>query len=56
VPAGFLGGLAMAAIQRDCSVKDWGATIEGRGGMLGRLDSVCVAAPVFFHLMRRGWT
>lgn len=49
---GFLGGLVMSAIKRDRGVKDWGALIEGHGGMLDRLDSVCFAAPVFFHLTR----
>lgn len=29
--------------------------IEGHGGVLDRLDSVCFAAPVFFHLIRYGW-
>ena len=38
---GFLGGLVMSAIKRDRGVKDWGAFIEGHGGMLDRLDSVC---------------
>lgn len=52
VAMGFLGGLVMSAIKRDRGVKDWGAMIEGHGGMLDRLDSVCFAAPVFFHLAR----
>ena len=49
---GFLGGLVMSAIKRDRGVKDWGHLIEGHGGMLDRLDSVCFAAPIFFHLTR----
>ena len=49
---GFLGGLVMSAIKRDRGVKDWGAMIEGHGGMLDRLDSVIFAAPIFFHLTR----
>lgn len=53
---GFYGGLVMSAIKRDRGVKDWGDMIEGHGGMLDRLDSVCFAAPVFFHLVRYGWT
>ncbi|GAB3461379.1 phosphatidate cytidylyltransferase [Azotobacter salinestris] len=52
---GFFGGLVMSAIKRDRGVKDWGHMIEGHGGMLDRLDSVCFAAPVFFHLLRWGW-
>jgi phosphatidate cytidylyltransferase len=53
---GFLGGLVMSAIKRDRGVKDWGQMIEGHGGMLDRLDSVCFAAPVFFHLARYLWS
>ncbi len=49
---GFVGGLVMSAIKRDRGVKDWGRLVEGHGGMLDRLDSVCFAAPVFFHLTR----
>ena len=49
---GFFGGLVMSAIKRDRGVKDWGRMIEGHGGMLDRLDSVCFAAPIFFHLTR----
>ncbi len=52
VAMGFFGGLVMSAIKRDRGVKDWGTMIEGHGGVLDRLDSVCFAAPVFFHLTR----
>ena len=49
---GFFGGLVMSAIKRDRGIKDWGTLIEGHGGMLDRMDSVCFAAPVFFHVTR----
>lgn len=52
---GFFGGLVMSAIKRDRGVKDWGHMIEGHGGMLDRLDSVCFAAPIFFHTVRYWW-
>jgi len=50
--AGFAGGLVMSAIKRDSGVKDYGALIEGHGGVMDRLDSLCFAAPVFFHIVR----
>jgi phosphatidate cytidylyltransferase len=49
---GFFGGLVMSAIKRDRGVKDYGHMIEGHGGVLDRIDSICFAAPVFFHLTR----
>ncbi|MBP7950315.1 MAG: phosphatidate cytidylyltransferase [Verrucomicrobiales bacterium] len=52
---GFLGGLVMSAIKRDRGVKDFGEFIEGHGGMLDRIDSLCFAAPVFFHAVRWFW-
>ena len=52
VVMGFLGGLALSAVKRSLGVKDWGAMIEGHGGMLDRVDSLSFAAPVFFHLTR----
>ncbi len=49
---GFLGGLTLSAVKRSLGAKDWGVMIEGHGGMLDRTDSICFAAPVFFHVVR----
>lgn len=49
---GFAGGLCMSAIKRDRGIKDFSAMIEGHGGIMDRIDSLCFAAPVFFHLTR----
>ena len=53
---GFCGGLVMSAIKRDRGVKDWGHLIAGHGGFIDRLDSVVFSAPIFFHLVRYGWS
>jgi len=50
--AGFCGGAVMSAVKRDFGVKDFGEIIPGHGGMLDRVDSLCYAAPIFFHYVR----
>lgn len=52
---GFAGGLVMSAIKRDRGVKDYGSVIIGHGGVMDRIDSLCFAAPVFFHTVRWFW-
>jgi phosphatidate cytidylyltransferase len=54
--AGFLGGAVMSAVKRDFGVKDFGSVIPGHGGMLDRVDSLCYAAPIFFHYVRYFYT
>ena len=53
---GFAGGLVMSAIKRDRGVKDYGTLIPGHGGVMDRIDSICFAAPVFFHAVRFWFT
>ncbi len=53
---GFFGGLVLSAVKRSLGAKDWGAMIEGHGGMLDRLDSIVFSAPIFFHIVRFFWT
>lgn len=49
---GFAGSMTMSAIKRDRGVKDYGTLVEGHAGVLDRIDSICFAAPVFYHLTR----
>jgi phosphatidate cytidylyltransferase len=49
---GFAGGMTMSAIKRDRGVEDYGTLVQGHPGLLDRVDSICFAAPVFFHLTR----
>ncbi len=53
---GFFGGLILSAIKRERGIKDWGTLIEGHGGMMDRMDSLCFSAPVYFHILRYFFT
>lgn len=48
----FAGGMTMSAIKRDRGVTDTGTLVQGHAGVLDRIDSVCFAAPVFYHTIR----
>ncbi len=49
---GQLGDLVISFIKRDIGIKDMGATIQGHGGILDRVDSMIFVAPIFFHMQR----
>lgn len=49
---GMCGGMTMSAIKRDRGVTDYGSLVLGHAGVLDRIDTLCFAAPVFYHLMR----
>jgi len=50
---GFAGAMTMSAIKRDRGVRDYGTLVEGHGGVLDRIDAICFAAPVFYHVTRQ---
>jgi len=48
VLAATVGDLVESAIKRDLSIKDMGTLLPGHGGMLDRLDSALITAPVMW--------
>lgn len=45
---GVVGDLAASYIKRNAAIKDFGDTIPGHGGIVDRIDSMLIVAPVFY--------
>lgn len=48
---GFFGDINMSAIKRDAGVKDGSNLLAGMGGVIDRVDSLSMTAPVFVYFL-----
>lgn len=51
---GMMGDLFASSIKRSVNLKDYGSLIPGHGGILDRVDSILMIAPLLYFLMRTG--
>ena len=49
--AGFFGDINMSAVKRDSGVKDSSHLLPGMGGVIDRIDSLTMTAPVFVYFL-----
>ncbi len=47
-----IGDLAASAIKRSFDIKDYGNIIPGHGGVMDRLDSILVVAPIIYLMVK----